>query len=83
MEGDSDKYARMIAGWLSQLGWVSKTSKTVSETFLNKTYSLEIGTAFIITVQGLNALKKQMAIQNIPECLAGYCFRCWHQRHHA
>ena len=66
MEGDSDKYARMIAGWLSQLGWVSKTSKTVSETFLNKTYSLEIGTAFTITVQGLNALKRANGYSKYP-----------------
>ena len=48
MEGDSDKYARMIAGWLAQLGWVTKTSKSVTETFLGKTYSnVEIGQAFI------------------------------------
>lgn len=26
-EGSSDKYARMIAGWLCQIGWVAKVPK--------------------------------------------------------
>lgn len=59
MEGDSDKYARMIAGWLSQLGWVTRVPKKVTETFLGKTYTdVEINQSFMITVAGLNALKK-------------------------
>ena len=66
MEGDSDKYARMIAGWLSQLGWVSKTTKKVSETYLNQTYSLEIGSAFMITLQGQKAVKKANGYSKYP-----------------
>lgn len=67
MEGDSDKYARMIAGWLAQLGWVTKTSKSVTETFLGKTYSnVEIGQAFMITISGLNALKKANGYSKYP-----------------
>ena len=66
VEGDSDKYARMIAGWMSQLGWVNKTPKTVTETFLGNTYSLEINSAYTITIAGLNALKKANGYSKYP-----------------
>lgn len=67
MEGDSDKYARMIGGWLSQLGWVAKSTKKVTETFLGKTYKdIEIAPAFMITVAGLNALKKANGYSKYP-----------------
>lgn len=67
MEGDSDKYARMIGGWLSQLGWVSRTTKKVTETFLGKTYKdIEVSPAFMITVAGLNALKKANGYSRFP-----------------
>lgn len=57
MEGDSDKYARMIAGWLSKLGWVTTTRKMLNEVYLGKAYSMEY-TAYQITIQGVNALKR-------------------------
>lgn len=67
MEGDSDKYARMIAGWLSQLGWVTKNSKTVSETFLGITYSgVKIGDAYQISMAGITALKKANGYSRYP-----------------
>ena len=56
VEGDSDKYARGIASWCSQLGWVESEQKTVNETFLRRKYSLSIS-AYHITVSGLRALK--------------------------
>jgi len=57
MEGDSDKYARMIASWLSKLGWVKTTRKMLHEEYLGKKYSMEY-TAYQITVQGVNAFKR-------------------------
>ena len=43
-EGDSDKYARMICSWLTQLKypWIEKTKKTVQVDFANKTYSYKL-----------------------------------------
>lgn len=52
-EGSSDKYARMICGWLEAINWVSKRPKVVTETFGGKTYHCEISTAFEITAMGL------------------------------
>lgn len=52
-EGSSDKYARMICGWLKEIGWVDKCPKTVTTTLGGKTYSCEISSAFKITPCGL------------------------------
>ena len=52
-EGSSDKYARMICGWLEQIGWVSKRPKMVKETFGPKTYNCVISSAFEITANGI------------------------------
>ncbi len=52
-EGSSDKYARMICGWLEAIGWVNKRPKMVKETFGQKTYNCEISSAFEITAKGI------------------------------
>lgn len=52
-EGSSDKYARMICGWLEAIGWVNKRPKTVNETFGSKTYKCVIASAFEITGIGI------------------------------
>jgi hypothetical protein len=57
-EGSSDKYARMIARWLSNLDLVEQIGKTVSVTVGNITYSETVGQAYIITAQGLTALRR-------------------------
>lgn len=57
-EGSSDKYARMIASWLVQLGLVEKIPKTISGDFGGKEYSETIGQAYIITAAGITALRK-------------------------
>lgn len=57
LEGDSDKYARMIAGWLEKLGWVAKRSTIVNETYLGQTYQSKLQ-GFVITLAGQNALKR-------------------------
>ena len=56
-EGDSDKYARGIASWLVQMGWVTSSRKTISETLKGKKYSAELQ-AYSITRAGERALIK-------------------------
>lgn len=51
-EGSSDKYARMICGWLEKIGWVRRTPKTVHETIGLKSYDCVITSAFEITEEG-------------------------------
>ncbi len=41
-DGTSDKYARMISGWLEQVGWVEIVAKVVSVTVAGQPYSYEI-----------------------------------------
>lgn len=52
-EGSSDKYARMICGWLEGIGWVKKTPKIVKEKIGSKSYTCEINSAFEITEDGM------------------------------
>lgn len=56
-EGDSDKYARGIASWLVQMGWVTSSRKTISETLKGKRYSAELQ-VYSITRAGERALIK-------------------------
>ena len=58
VEGSSDKYARMIAGWLCDIGWVERIPKEVKINYGNKEYSMKIGQSFLITAEGLKNLKK-------------------------
>ena len=57
-EGSSDKYARMIAGWLEKLGLVEKIPKTISVITAGKEYRETIGQAYMITANGITALRK-------------------------
>ncbi|MDH2999762.1 hypothetical protein A1D23_06605 [Chelonobacter oris] len=56
IEGSADKYARMISGWLTKIGWVSKTKRK----FRNKPSSkdIELGHCFKITLKGRQVLSK-------------------------
>lgn len=56
-EGDSDKYARGIASWLTQMGWVASSRKEVSGTLKGKNYSAELK-VYSITRAGERALIK-------------------------
>lgn len=51
-EGSSDKYARMIAGWLYQLGLVAKVPKEVTENYLGGTCTATISQSYMITQKG-------------------------------
>ena len=56
IEGSSDKYARMIAGWLIRVGWVSRTPKTVDTIVGEKSFSAKIAHAYEITLAGREIL---------------------------
>lgn len=51
-EGSSDKYARMIAGWLCQIGWVARVEKEVTESYLGTPFEIKIGQSYMITQKG-------------------------------
>ena len=57
-DGTSDKYARMIAGWLEDMGWVKKEKKLVKVTFGNEPYEYAIPQSYRITPDGLNARRR-------------------------
>ncbi|MCL2078832.1 MAG: hypothetical protein FWH17_03200 [Oscillospiraceae bacterium] len=57
-EGSSDKYARMIATWLIKLGLVKRVSKNVTVSLNADSYTESIGQAYVITAQGLTALRR-------------------------
>lgn len=57
-EGSSDKYARMIAGWLCNIGWVAKRSKEVTEMYLGIEYTANIGQSYEITLSGQSVLNR-------------------------
>jgi hypothetical protein len=57
-EGSSDKYARMICGWLSntKIGWITKTRKTITIQIGNERFT-EVLQAYQITISGITALR--------------------------
>ncbi|MDR2177036.1 MAG: hypothetical protein LBP20_03215 [Treponema sp.] len=70
VEGDSDKYARMICGWLVELGWVQRETKTVTEKLGAREYTAAIGAAYIITLEGRRQLRTaqgQSSHKRIPK----------------
>lgn len=71
-EGSSDKYARMICGWLThqQINWVTQSSKTVPINIGTQTFTTDIPQSYKITVEGISALRKARARsrhQTIPK----------------
>lgn len=58
-EGDSDKYARTIANWLLQMGWVTTGTKTVRETYFGVTNTIPLA-AWTITRAGELVIKKSL-----------------------
>lgn len=57
-EGSSDKYARMIAKWLSKLGLLTQVSKEVEIKIGGRKYKEKIGQSYMITAKGIRALNK-------------------------
>lgn len=57
-EGSSDKYARMIAKWLSKLGLLVQVAKEVELNIGGKNYKEKIGQSYMITSKGIQSLNK-------------------------
>ena len=64
-EGDSDKYARGIASWCMQMGWVESNQKDVTETYRRKSYAAKLQT-YSITRKGEKALIKARGNSSNP-----------------
>jgi len=64
-EGDSDKYARGIASWCMQMGWISSDTKDVTETYRKQTYTARLQT-YTITRKGEKALVKARGNSSNP-----------------
>lgn len=64
-EGDSDKYARGIASWCMQMGWVESNQKDVTETYRRKNYTAKLQT-YSITRKGEKALIKARGNSSNP-----------------
>jgi len=71
-EGSSDKYARMICGWLThqQINWVTQSTKTISLHIGTQTFTTDIPQSYSITVDGITAFRRSRARsrhQRIPK----------------
>jgi len=62
-EGSSDKYARMICGWLmhQRIGWVEKSAKTVPVNIAGRVFTTNIPQSYKITIEGINAFRESRA----------------------
>jgi len=73
-EGASDKYARMIARWLANLGLVEQIKKTVTVSVGDTVYSETIGQAYMITAQGITALNRSLGKSRHVTIKKNICF---------
>lgn len=58
-EGDSDKYARGIARWCTQMGWVESKNEKVTEAYRGIDYAVRLQ-KYYITRNGEKALKRSV-----------------------
>lgn len=65
VEGDSDKYARSIASWCQQMGWIETSKKNVSGQYRGKNYTATLQ-AYSITRAGEKALIKARGNSSNP-----------------
>ena len=56
-EGDSDKYARGIASWCTQMGWVESKNEEIKETYRGTEYTFKLQ-KYYITREGEKALRR-------------------------
>lgn len=64
-DGSSDKYARMISGWLVKLGLLVQRPKLVTVDFGGEQFSETIGHAYVITDRGLKAVRRLLGINKV------------------
>lgn len=65
-EGDADKYARTIANWLIQMGWVEPQNKDITETYFGSTNTMNLN-AWKITRAGELAITKSKGNSRNPK----------------
>lgn len=58
-EGDSDKYARGIASWCTQMGWIDSKNEIVTESYRGTDYEAKLQ-RYYITRNGEKALKRSV-----------------------
>ncbi len=73
-DGSSDKYARMIAGWLISLGLVEKIPKEITVTVSGNQYTERIGQAYMITAAGITALNRANGHSRHRRIVKNICF---------
>lgn len=61
-EGTSDKYARMICGWLIDLGWARRVPKDVTIAVGPATITETIPQSYAITPEGLDARRRAIGV---------------------
>ena len=62
-EGSSDKYSRMICGWLDheQINWVTQCPKIISIDIGEQNFTTDIPQSYKITIRGIEALRRSRA----------------------
>lgn len=65
-EGSSDKYARMICGWLCEIGWIAKSNKKVTEIAGDREYTTTLE-AFNITAIGRREFKRSIGTSSVRQ----------------
>ena len=65
-EGDSDKYARGIASWCSQMGWIESKQEAVTEKYHGNEYTIKLQ-KYYITRSGEKALKRSLGNSSNPK----------------
>lgn len=66
-EGSSDKYARMIAGWLAKVDLVQRVPKEITVKVGNSEYSTNIGHSYRITLKGISEFKRAMGTSSVSK----------------
>lgn len=64
-DGSTDKYARMISGWMEKIGLVNRASKNFTVHIGNEVYNETISHAYKITTRGLKALRRAQGINKV------------------
>lgn len=65
VEGDSDKYARMICSWMAKMGWVKSARENREGVFNGAKYTMELQAHFI-TPKGLREYRKACGSSSNP-----------------
>lgn len=64
-DGSTDKYTRMISGWLEKIGLVKKIPKSFTFNIGNEVYTETISHAYKITSNGLKALRRAQGVNKV------------------